>query len=103
MTTCYVYILASRNHRHLSVRATRDLKHGVRHHRRLISRRLSRKNVYQKLVHLETFDGLTSAVAREREIRSWPRMRLVQLITRRNPAWKPISIGGFLAKAKVVG
>lgn len=98
MNTYYVYVLASRNHRYLSVRSTADLKFGIRHHRRAISRKLGRKNVYQKLVHLEAFDGLTNAIDREREINSWSSARLRHLVTRRNPTWKPLSISRYLAR-----
>lgn len=98
MNTYYVYILSSRDHRHLSVKATADLKHGVRHHRRAISRRLAKKKIYQKLVHVETFNGLTAAVGREREIREWSRPRLMLLVSRSNPTWKPISVRSYLAR-----
>ena len=100
MNTYYVYILASRNHKYLSVKATTDLKHGVKHHRRRISRGLGKKNIYQKMVYVESFDSLTAAVGREREIRDWTQTRQRQLITQRNPTWKPISIRGYLARGE---
>lgn len=98
MNTCYVYILASRNNRHLCVRATADLKHGVRHQRLNIARQLGRKNVFQKVVHVETFEGLSPAVERERQLKGWSRTRLRDLVSRRNPTWKPVSIRRFLAR-----
>lgn len=100
MNIYYVFVLTSRNHRYLSVRATADLKFGVRHHRRAICRKLGKKKVYQKLVHLETFDSLAAAVSRERELKSWREPQLRQLISRRNPAWKPLSISAFLARPR---
>lgn len=100
MNTYYVYMLASRNHKYLSVKATTDLKHGVKHHRRRISRSLGRKNVYQKVVYVESFDSLTGAIGREREIRDWSETRQRQLVTQRNPTWKPISIRAYLARGE---
>lgn len=100
MATYFVYVLASRGHRHLSVRATADLKFGIRHHRRAISRKLARRNVYQKLVYIETLNGLTNAVGREREMRSWSSARLRRLVNRRNPTWKPLSIRKFLERRR---
>lgn len=100
MNTCYVYILASRDHRHIAVRATADLKYGVRHHRRAISRRLARKNVYQKVVHVERFDGLPAAVGRERQMREWTRARLMHFVSKRNPCWKAISLRRYLARRR---
>lgn len=96
MNTCYLYVLASRDHRHISFKVTTDLRHGVRHHRRRIARKLGRKKVYQKLVYVERFDGLSRAVAREREISDWTRSRLMYLVSRKNPTWKPISIRWYL-------
>lgn len=84
----------------MSIKATADLKHGVRHHRQRVSERLGRRNVYQKLVHVETFDGLSAAVAREREIASWSRARQSRLITRCNPTWKSISIREYLSRQR---
>lgn len=100
MNIYYVFVLASRNHRHLSVRATADLKFGVRHHRRAIYRKLGRKKVYQKLVYLETFDSLAAAVGRERELNGWPDPQLRRLIFRRNRSWKPLSISAYLARPR---
>lgn len=98
MKIYYVYILSSRHHKHLSVRAVADLKHGVRHHRRAVSRRLAKKNVYQKLVYIEKFSSLSAAVGREREMRHWPRARLAELVTKCNPAWKAISVRYYLQR-----
>lgn len=100
MNVYYVFILASRNHRYLSVRATADLKFGVRLHRRAISRKLGRKKVYQKLIYLETFNSLAAAIGRERELKSWKEPQLRQQISRRNPSWKPLSISAYLARPR---
>ena len=100
MNTYYVYVLASRSHRYVSVRVTADLKYGVRHHRRAISRKLGRRKVYQKLVYVEAFNGLTAAVDRERQITGWTPVRLRELISGRNPAWKPISISRYLSRRR---
>lgn len=100
MNTYYVYVLSSRDHRHLSVRSTADLKFGVRHHRRGISRKLGRRNVYQKLVYVETFDGLTNAIGRAREINAWDPARLRLMVSRRNPTWRPVSISKYLARRR---
>ncbi|HKI73091.1 MAG TPA: hypothetical protein VJ998_00490 [Pseudomonadales bacterium] len=97
MNICYVYILSSRDHRDFSIRATTDLKHGIRYHRRRVNRRAGRRKVYQKLVHVEEFPGLTAAVEREREIREWPRAQLMHFVSRNNPGWAAISIRAYLA------
>ena len=98
MNTYYLYVLASRDNRYLSFKVTADLRHGVRHHRRRISKRLGLNNVYQKLVYVERFDGLTGAVARERELSDWTRPRLVHLIASKNPTFKAISIRWYLSR-----
>ncbi|XOV88204.1 MAG: hypothetical protein ACFHX7_25140 [Pseudomonadota bacterium] len=99
MNTCYVFVLSSRRQQHLVVRSTPDLKHGIRLERRRLARRLARKRVYQKLVYLEAYAGLSAAVEREIELRNWSVARIRRLVQRVNPLWKPVSISGYLARS----
>ena len=98
MNTCYVYILSSRDHRHLSIRATADLRHGIRHHRRRLAQQTGRKKLYQKMVFVESFAGISSAVERSRELEGMTRSQLFRLINRRNPTWRALSVSGYLAR-----
>ncbi len=101
VNTCYLYILCSRNRRHLVIRATADLRHGVRHHRRRIYRKLGRRYVQQKVVLIESFVGICAAVERQHELESWSRPQLFRLISKRNPMWRHLSISGYLARVRV--
>lgn len=98
MNTCYVYILCSRNHRHLSIRATADLRHGIRHHRRRIAGRLGRKKVIQKVLLIESFSGISAAVERQKELETYSTAQLTRLISQRNPTWKSLSVSAYLAR-----
>lgn len=88
----YLYILASRHHRHLSIGVTTDLVAGISTHRLMTSRRLGRKRVLQKLVYVEAINCVEEAVARETELSRASRQRLVQLVESVNPGWDSISL-----------
>ncbi len=100
MNTYYCYVLSSRNNRHLSVKATADLRHGIRFHRMRISKRLGRRHVYQKLVWVQTFAGLTAAVERERELNRWSPGQLAHLIRKSNPSLRAISVSGVVDRVR---
>jgi putative endonuclease len=95
MDTFYIYVLASRHHKHISVGVAADLQYEVRNHRVLISRKLKRRKVWQKLVYVEAVRGVDEAVARERQIDRFPRRQLELLIESVNPGWDSISLSAL--------
>ncbi len=98
MNTCYVYVLCSRDHRHVSVRVTADLRHGVRSERRHIARKLGRKRVYQKVVLIESYSGRSAAVERAREMQCLTRSQFYRFVSKRNPMWRALSVSGYLER-----
>ncbi len=49
-----------------------------------------------RLVHFEMFDDISSAIAREKQLKNWKRSWKVSLIEERNPFWEDLAIGfGF--------
>ena len=87
----FVYVLCSRNHRHLSVDCSPSLVQGVKFTREAIARRLGRKRTYQKLVYRERVEGLSMAVSRCNALKSLHRAALKRIIARTNPLMKPLS------------
>lgn len=96
MTKYYLYILASRHHRHLSVGVTVDLVSGISGHRTRVSRRLNKRRVLQKLVYVETICGLEEAVARQVRLNRASRAQLEPLIQSVNPGWDSISLSALV-------
>jgi putative endonuclease len=45
-----------------------------------------------KLVYYETFTNISSAIAREKEIKGWLRIKKIQLIVASNPTWRDLSL-----------
>ena len=87
MNTYYVYILASRHHRYLSMGVTTDLATGVRQHRERTNRQLRRRRVWQKLVYVEVINDLEEAVNREMSLRRASRQEMNRLVESVNPGW----------------
>ncbi len=50
----------------------------------------SKYNINQ-LVHLESFDEVAHAIAREKQIKSWSRAKKIALIESGNPEWQDLA------------
>jgi len=48
-----------------------------------------------KLVYFEEFDGPKAAIEREKEIKSWLRIKKLELITNVNPDFEDLSVGWY--------
>lgn len=94
MKTYYVYIMASKS-RTLYVGVTNNLERRVLQHRRkLLPGFTSRYNII-RLVYFEVFGEIRTAIAREKQIKSWGRMKKVSLIESANRDWKDLSAEWF--------
>ena len=91
MANYYLYILSSRRHRHLSIGVTPDLVTGIGNQRIMVTRRLRKKRVLQKLVYIETIDCVEEAVEREVDLKRAPRNQINKLVESVNPGWDSIS------------
>ena len=97
MANYYLYILSSRHHRHLSIGVTPDLVTGIGNQRIMVSRRLRKKRVLQKLVTVETIDCVEEAVEREVKLKRAPRNQINKLVESVNPGWDSISVRQLVA------
>jgi putative endonuclease len=94
MRTYFVYIMAS-NSRTLYTGVTRNLERRVYEHRhKMIPGFTARYNI-TRLVHFEVFGDIRDAIAREKQIKSWGRMKKVALIECANRDWKDLSADWF--------
>ena len=90
MKNYYVYIMANAS-RTLYTGATNNLERRVLEHRRkLIPGFTARYNI-NRLVHFEVFGDIRTAIAREKQIKGWVRVKKIALIESSNRDWKDLS------------
>ena len=90
----YVYIMASYRGT-LYVGVTNDLTRRTYEHRNKLVPGFSAKYNVSKLVYYESTDDVTSAIAREKQIKAWRRNKKVALIENANPYWNDLASGWF--------
>jgi putative endonuclease len=86
----YVYVLSSRS-RTLYVGVTNNLARRVREHKEQTASGFTSKYHVSQLVHFEVFPTARDAIAREKQLKSWRRVKKVKLISRENPKWRDLS------------
>jgi len=90
MRQYYVYIMTNRS-RTLYTGITNDLKRRVYEHKNKLINGFTKKYNITKLVYYEPTNEVTSAIAREKQIKGWLRRKKIALIESANPRWKDLS------------
>ena len=86
----YVYMMASPNNKALYTGVTNDLRRRVCEHKsKLIEGFTKRYNVC-KLVYYERTHNINAAIAREKQIKGWTRVKKNALIHEVNPTWNDL-------------
>jgi len=87
----YVYILASTFQR-LYVGVTTQIEIRIDQHKeeRFEGSFTSRYKI-DKLVYFERFTTIPAAIAREKQLKRWSRIKKIRLIVSQNPTWKDLS------------
>jgi putative endonuclease len=88
--TYYVYILASES-RMLYVGITNDLMRRLAEHKSGICDGYAFQHGITRLVHFEQTNDVLAAIAREKQVKSWRRMKRLELIEQDNPNWRDLS------------
>ena len=88
MKTYFVYILASRQRGTLYIGVTSDLARRVGEHKAGEIEGFTKAYGVKRLVHFETFDDVTAAIAREKAMKKWRRAWKIELIEELNPRWE---------------
>lgn len=86
-----VYILANATNVAIYTGMTNDLTRRVYAHKNHLDPGsfTARYNI-TKLVYFETLGTARAAIAREKQIKSWPRARKNRLVETKNPTWKDL-------------
>ncbi len=92
--TYYVYILTNAV-RTLYVGVTNDLMRRVYEHKQKTVPGFTKKYNLTWLAYYEEASDVTSAIAREKQIKSWRRSKKVDLIESANPRWKDLALEWF--------
>ena len=87
----YVYILTNRT-RTLYVGVTNDLERRMYEHKNKLVPGFASKYNITWLAYYEQTSDVESAIAREKQIKSWRRDKKVALIESLNPQWKDLSL-----------
>lgn len=90
----YVYIMSNRM-RTLYIGITRNIEEKVYQHKTGIVEGLTDRDRIAALVHIESYNDIDSATAREQQIKGWHREKKIQLIEEKNPDWRDISGGWY--------
>jgi putative endonuclease len=87
----YVYILSNGFKRlYIGVTTEIEIRMGQHKHRSNSNSHTAKYNITQ-LVYYEKFVSITSAIAREKQLKGWLRGRKLELIIASNPTWLDLS------------
>jgi putative endonuclease len=85
-----VYILASRRNGTLYVGVTSNVRERVADHKSDTREGFTKRYGVHTLVHVEFFSDMITAIAREKQLKSWNRAWKIALIETENPAWRDL-------------
>lgn len=88
----YVYIMTN-NSKTLYTGVTNNLHRRVYEHKNKLIEGFTKKYNITKLVYFEETDDVSSAIAREKQIKGWLRLKKIELIEEVNPKWLDLSQG----------
>jgi putative endonuclease len=86
----FTYLVASRSHT-LYIGVTGDLRRRVFEHKWKEHDGFTEKYNCDRLVWFESYQDVTAAIARERQLKGWRREKKIALIEKMNPAWIDLS------------
>jgi len=87
----WVYILTNKPFGSLYTGVTSDLAARLSTHREGRGSRHAKAYNLDKLVHVEPFDEIADAIAREKQLKGWKRVGKLRLISEANPDWDDLS------------
>jgi putative endonuclease len=89
-----VYILANHS-RTIYIGVTNDVRRRVWQHQRGMMPGFTRQFRVSRLVYFERTVDVRAAIAREKQLKRWPRRRKERLIELHNAGWTDLSAGWY--------
>jgi putative endonuclease len=90
----YVYILTNTHHTVLYTGVTNDLERRCFEHKQKKIKGFTQKYNVDKLIYFERYDFIDLAIAREKQIKGYSRMKKVALIDQFNKEWRELCHDG---------
>jgi len=87
----YIYFMTNHYNNVLYIGVTNDIVRRVAEHKAKINKGFTYKYNCDKLVYYETFNLMTDAIAREKQLKNWKREWKNELVIGFNPEWKDLS------------
>jgi putative endonuclease len=88
----YVYILASARNGTLYIGVTNNLARRMWEHKEELVAGFSKKYGIKTLVYYEIFEDVRAAIYRETRLKKYKREWKLNLIERRNPDWRDLTV-----------
>ncbi len=85
--TYFVYMLTNWNNKLLYIGVTNNLQRRLYEHKNKLVPGFTEKYNINKLVYFEATNEITSAIAREKQLKRWRRSKKNALIETMNPDW----------------
>ena len=94
MSEYYVYIMTNKS-RTLYTGVTNNLERRVYEHKHKLVPGFASKYNITWLVYFEATPDIRAAIAREKQIKGWLRVKKIALIESDNPQWEDLSAGWY--------
>jgi len=91
----YVYILTNKNNTVLYIGVTNDLKRRIYEHKNKLLDGFTKKYNINKLVYFEETNDIKIAIAREKQLKGYTRLKKENLIASQNIKWNDLSLDWF--------
>jgi len=98
-----VYILTNKYHNVLYTGVTNDLQRRCSEHKQKRIKGFTQKYNVDKLVYYETYDNIDFAIAREKQIKGFSRVKKSNLINEFNMEWEDLFSDGKINVLKKKG
>ena len=84
-----VYIMVNKHHTVFYVGVGASISNRIAQHgQKVYSKSFTARYNIEKIVYYELFDTIVEAIAREKQIKKYSRVKKIQLILSKNPGWK---------------
>ena len=88
MQSSFVYILTNKNKTTLYIGVTNDLNRRLKEHQSGNGSKFTKKYGLEYLIYFEEFNIIELAIAREKQLKGWTRIKKNKLIESINPDWE---------------
>ncbi|MFA6285334.1 MAG: GIY-YIG nuclease family protein [Parcubacteria group bacterium] len=88
--TYYIYIATNQRNTVLYAGVTSNLERRIQEHKLKMIKGFTSKHNIDKLIYYETFKNPVKAIAREKEIKGWTRIKKEVLIEKINPEYRDL-------------